>query len=128
METSIFLAKVIGLFGAISTSVIILRYNMHLKMEEDASKSPSMIYLSGYSFLGLGILITVIHQILAADWRINITILGWLILLKGLMRILFPDTIKKLIEKKKNDQRFMLGEIIAFMLSIYLLYQGFIIN
>jgi hypothetical protein len=128
METSIFLAKVLGLFGAISTLAIISRYKMHLKMEEDAAKSPSMIYLSGYLFLGLGILITVSHQVWTADWRTNITILGWLILLKGLMRILFPDTIKKLIEKKKSDQRFILAEIIAFLISIYLIYQGFIVN
>jgi len=33
METSIFLAKVIGLFGAISTLAIIFRYKTHLEME-----------------------------------------------------------------------------------------------
>ena len=128
METSIFLAKVIGLFGAISTLAIIFCYKIHLEMEGNAAKSPSMIYLSGYLFLILGILITVSHQVWTPDWRIIITILGWLILLKGVMRILFPDTIKNLIEKKKSDKRFLLAEIVTFIISIYLIYQGFIVN
>lgn len=128
MEISIFLAKAIGLFGAISTLSIITRYKVHLEMEENAVKSPSMIYLSGYLFLLPGILITVSHQVWTPDWRIIITILGWLLLGKGVMRILIPGTIKKLIESKKNDRRFLLAEIITLIISVYLIYQGFIVN
>ena len=128
METSIFLAKVIGLFGVISTLAIIFRYKIHLKLEENAAKSPSMIYLSGFLFLMPGILITVSHQVWTLDWRVIITILGWLILVKGIMRILFPDIVKNLIEKKKSDKRFLLAEVVTFIVSIYLIYQGFIAN
>jgi len=128
METSIFLAKVIGLFGAISTLAIIFRYKIHLEMEENAAKSPSMIHLSGFLFLMLGILLTVSHQVWTMDWRVVVTIFGWLILVKGVMRILFPDTVKNLIEKKKSDKRFLLAEVVIFITSIYLIYQGFIVN
>lgn len=128
METSIFLAKVIGLFGAISTLAIISRYKIHLVMEENAAKSPSMIYLSGFLLLMFGILITVSHQVWTLDWRVVITVLGWLILANGVMRIFFPDTVKNLVEKKKSDRRFLLAEIVTFFISVYLLYQGFIVN
>jgi len=128
METSIFLAKVIGLFGVISTLAIIIRYKLHLAMEENAAKNPTTIYLSGFLLLMLGILLTVSHQVWTRDWRVVITIFGWLILVKGIMRILFHNTVKKLIEKKKSDKRFLLAEIVTFFISIYLLYQGFIVN
>jgi len=128
METSIFLAKVIGLFGAISTLAIMIRYKLHLVMEENTAKNPTTIYLSGFLFLILGILLTVSHQLWTRDWRVVITILGWLILIKGIMRILFPDTVQELIEKKKNDRRFILAEVVTFFISIYLIYQGFIVN
>jgi len=128
METSIFMAKVIGLFGAISTLAIIIRYKFHLAMEENAAKNPTTIYLSGFVFLMLGILVTVSHQVWTWDWRVVITILGWLILLKGVMRTLFPDTVKKVIEKKKDDKRFLLAEVVTFFISIYLIYRGFILN
>ncbi|MBI4548126.1 MAG: hypothetical protein HY707_09105 [Ignavibacteriae bacterium] len=126
METSIFLAKVIGLFGAISTLAIIIRYETHLVMEENAVQSPAVIYLSGFLFLLLGILVTVSHQVWTRDWRVVITILGWLLLAKGLMRIFFPEAVKKFIEKKRNDRRFLLAEVVTFFISLYLIYQGFI--
>jgi len=125
METSIFLAKVIGLFGAISTIAIIIRYRLHLAIEEDAVKSPTLVVLSGFIFLMLGIILTVGHQVWAPDWRIVITILGWMVLAKGIMRTLFPETVKKMIERKKSDKRFFLGEVFAFFISIYLMYHGF---
>lgn len=128
METSIFLARVIGLFGAISTLAIIVRYKSHLDLEESASQNPAAVHLSGFIILLLGVLLTVSHQVWTWDWRVVITVLGWLILVKGAMRILFPDTVKKLIEKKKNDKRFLLAEIVSFFISLYLIYQGFIVN
>ena len=128
METSIFLAKVIGLFGAISTMAIIICYKSHIAMEENASKNPTTIYLSGFLFLMLGVLLIVSHQIWTCDWRVIITILGWLVLAKGIMRILFTDKVKNLINKKKNDKRFLLAEIVSFLISTYLIYQGFIVN
>jgi len=128
METSIFLAKVIGLFGAISTLAIMLRYKKHLEMEEHAAKSPTTIYLSGFFFLMLGILLTVSHQVWTMDWRVVITILGWLILVKGIVRILIPNFVRNLLKKKKSDNRFFLAEVIVFIISIYLIYQGFIVN
>src|SRR5687768_6945379 len=114
METSIFLAKVIGLFGAISTLAIIIRYKLYLVMEENAGKNPTTIYLSGFLFLLPGVLVVASHQVWTWDWRVIITIFGWLILVKGIMRILFPDTIKKLIEKKISDKRFLLAEVVTF--------------
>lgn len=126
METSIFLAKVIGLFGAISTLAILARYKTHLEMEEDAAKNSVITYLSGFFILVIGILLTVSHQVWTRDWRVVITIIGWLILIKGILRIFFPKTVKKLIEKKRDDRRFLLAEAVVLLVGLYLMYQGFI--
>ena len=128
METSIFLAKVIGLFGAISTLAILVRYKTYLEMEEDAIKNPGITYLSGFFILIIGILLTVSHQVWTWDWRVIITIASWLLLIKGTIRIVFPETVNKLIEKKKNDRRFLLAEVAVLLISLYLMYQGFIVH
>lgn len=126
MDTSIFLAQVLGLFGALSTCAIIVRYDTYLKMEEQAAQNPAITYLSGFFILLVGILVTVSHQVWTPDWRVIITIIGWLILIKGLLRLLFLDKVEKLIEKKQTDPRFLLSEIVTFLISLYLMYQGFI--
>ena len=128
IETSIFLAKIIGLFGTISTLAILVRYKRYLEIEEDATRNPVMIYVSGFFILIIGVLLTVSHQVWTLDWRVLITIIGWLTFLKGTLRILFPETIKKLIKKKKYDRRFLLAEVTVLLVSLYLVYQGFIVH
>lgn len=59
------------------------------------------------------------------DWRLVITIMGWLVLLKGAGRILFPWAVRRLIEKKRGDRRFLLGEVVVLLVGLYLLYYGF---
>ncbi|MEP6793498.1 MAG: hypothetical protein ABJB16_04175 [Saprospiraceae bacterium] len=126
METSIYLAQVIGLFGALTTFTIIIRYKFYLSMEEIVAKNPATIYMSGFMFLLLGILVVVSHQVWSMDWRVIITLLGWLLLFKGLMRIIFPQKIIALLLKKLEEKRFIFGEIAVFILSLFLIYQGFI--
>ena len=127
METSIFLARVIGLVNVISVTAVMIRYKESVVLEEEAMKSPLHIYLSGFVFLILGALLVVSHSVWVFDWRIVITVLGWLVLLKGMGRIFFPDAVKRMVEKKKENRKFILGEIAVFLIGLYLLYYGFIV-
>ena len=127
METSIFLAKVIGLISVISTTAVMIRYKESHVFEEEAVKSSSFTHISGFVFLILGVLLVVSHPVWVLDWRIVITIFGWLLLLKGVGRIFFPVAVRHLIEKKKANHKFILGEIAVFLIGLYLLYYGFIV-
>ena len=127
METSIFLARVIGLVSVISTAAVMIRYKESLVLEEEAMKSPLYTYLSGFVFLILGVLLVVSHSVWVFDWRIVITVIGWLVLLKGMGRIFFPNAVRHLVEKKKANRKFIFGEIVLFLIGLYLLYYGFIV-
>ncbi len=124
IETSIFLAKVIGLVSVISTTAILLRYRESMALEKEAVKSPVNAYLSGFVFLIIGVLIIVSHSVWTLDWRLVITVLGWLVFLKGIGRIFFPKAVRQLIEKK--DRKFLIGEVVVLLVGIFLLYYGFI--
>ena len=128
IETSIFLAKTIGLFGAMSTLAILVNYKRYLKIEEDAVRNPVMTYVSGFLILIISVLLIVSHQVWTQDWRVLITIIGWLTFLKGTLRIFFPEKIKKLIGKKRDDPRFLFAEVIVLLVSLYLIYQGFVVH
>lgn len=127
LETSIFLAKVIGLVSVISTVAVLIRYKKSLTLEEAAAKSPGVTYLTGFAILILGVLLVVSHSVWTSDWRLVITIVGWLVLLKGAGRMFFPDAVRRLIEKKRDDRRFLLGEVVVFCVGLYLLYYGFLV-
>jgi len=127
METSLFLAKVIGLVSVISATAVMFRYKESLAFDEEATKSPLFTYVSGFLILILGALLVVSHSVWVFDWRLVITILGWLVLFKGIGRIFFPRAVGRLIEKKKDHRSFILGEVVVLLLGLYLLYYGFIV-
>ena len=128
MDISIFLARAIGLLGVITSLAVLTRYKEALAYEERLVKHVENIYLSGFFILILGVLLVVGHQVWTSDWRVIITILGWLVLLKGIFRVSFPGTVKRLIEKKKRSRWFMAGEVVMLLISLYLLYQGFVMH
>jgi len=127
LETSIFLAKVIGIVSVISTAAVLIRYKESLTFEEEAMKSPLLIFLSGFLILTIGVILVVSHSFWVADWRLAITVFSWLFLLKGVGRIFFPNAVRRLVEKKKYNRKFILGEILVFLYGLYLLYYGFIV-
>lgn len=127
LTTSVFLARVIGLFGAISVFGILAHYKENLAIEEKAARNPTLLFLSSFVAIFLGVLVVVSHQVWTADWRVVITILGWAMLLKGVLRLFFPQLVLRLIEKKRRSRRFWIAEVVFAALCLYLLYQGFVV-
>ncbi len=125
IETSIFLARVIGLVSVISAAAVMARYKENLELEEEAVKSPLLAYLSGFLIMILGVVLVVTHQVWTLDWRGLITVLGWMVLFKGIGRIFFPNAVRRMIEQKKTNKKFILGEIAVLIIGLYLVYYGF---
>lgn len=61
---------------------------------------------TGYITFLLGLATTVAHSLWVKDWRVTITLLGWITLLKGLQKILLPQRINKAAQKFKKLQIF----------------------
>ena len=82
-----------GLIGptllAIAASMMINRDSFPA-LAEQISRDPGLIFVSGILLLiaGLGIVRT--HNIWAYGWPVLVTALGWLAVLSGLVRMLFP--------------------------------------
>ena len=51
--------------------------------------------VSGYLALIIGLATVILHNVWVADWRVVITVFGWLSLLKGIVRIGFPEITQK---------------------------------
>ena len=126
MELSIFLAKVIGLVSVISVLAVLARFSLYKKLEDDTAKGVSSVYLSGFVILLLGALLVTSHNIWSSDWRVVITIIGWLVLAKGILRLFFPEAVRSLVQRKRDNRWFLLGEIVMLVVGLYLLYQGFL--
>ncbi len=92
-RTSILLARLIGpLLCAIGLGML-ANGEVYRLMAADFLQSLGLIYLSGLLSLVAGLAIVNAHNVWAADWRVVITVLGWLGIIGGVCRIVVPQFV-----------------------------------
>jgi hypothetical protein len=125
MEPSLFLAKAIGVgLMVIAASMLVNRKNIDLLFE--AYRSPSAVYITGIVETFLGIMMVIAHNIWVADFRLIITLIGWMLLLRGAGRTFFPSRIPRILEKfRALRSTFMPLLVVVFFVGAYLTYAGF---
>jgi hypothetical protein len=126
MDTSLFLAKLIGpLLLAISAAMLVNQDNMR-DMARDFLEHRGLIFLAGILTLLGGIAIVLTHNVWEWRWPVIITILGWLSVIGGAFRIIFPDSVKSMgaamLEKRGV---FTIGGIVQGILGAWLCYVSY---
>ena len=91
MTTSVFLAKLIGPFFLIVGASLLINQPQFRTMADEFMRTPALVFLTGLMILPVGLAIVVTHNVWAADWRVLITLLGWLSLISGALRLLAPQ-------------------------------------
>ncbi len=124
MEQSVFLAKVMGLYLLIVHAAVLLKRKQFAGLAKEFDANPAIVFLSGLFALILGLLIVVSHNVWTADWRAIITVIGWLAVAKGVIRILFPEKLATLAIDS-SSLKWTLAVIVLLGLGICLTYIGF---
>ncbi|KKS05358.1 hypothetical protein A3K01_03670 [candidate division WWE3 bacterium RIFOXYD1_FULL_43_17] len=121
MEITIFFAKFWGilfiLLGLQSLGTKFL--GKVIKMTEEKAITVS----TGYITFLLGLVTVILHNLWASDWRVVITVLGWVTLLKGIMKMGFPEHVHKRAQLFKNQQT--LWGFIIFLFGAWLFWMSF---
>ena len=93
MQRSIYLAKLIGpVFVTIGVGVLFNAPIFRILAEQFLS-SYALIFLAGLVTLTAGIALVLAHNVWTPDWRVIITILGWLSVIGGALRIIAPNLV-----------------------------------
>jgi len=121
MEISIYLARFWGslfmILGLMSVGARLL--GRIIEYTEDKTITIS----TGYITFLLGLVTVTLHNIWVADWRVAITILGWVTLLKGIMKIGFPGHVNKQAQMFKGRQ--MLWGAVIFFIGAWFFWMSF---
>jgi len=124
MAVSFFLAKIWGVYlTSIALSLLLRPKNIDLLF--DSVKNKAFVYISGAVLVGLGTFFVLIHPGWPGDWRVIITILGWMTFLKGAIRIFFPEFPQKFIKPFRKPVVVYPLLLITLAVGIYLFYIGF---
>ncbi|MGH9553434.1 MAG: hypothetical protein ACRD3W_28895 [Terriglobales bacterium] len=91
MERSVFLARLIGpLFIALGVGMLANQV-VYQAMIGEFVHSTALVYVSGLLSLLAGLAIVNTHNSRTSDWRVVITVLGWLLTIGGVVRIVVPQ-------------------------------------
>ncbi len=93
MQKSIYLARLMGPVLLVVGIGMLLNTQLYLVMAEQGLHSYVLIYLSGILTLTVGLAIVLSHNVWVGDWRLIITMFGWLGVGGGVFRILWPQAV-----------------------------------
>ena len=88
MTPSIFIARILGPVLLIIGVGLLLEGDTFRAMAGEFVRDQGLIYITGILTLAAGLGILNVHHLWTRDWRVLITIFGWLFLVGGIMRIL----------------------------------------
>lgn len=124
MELSIFVAKIIALLY-LAAGVAALRGVVNFaKIVDDFDKSPALTFITGLFTLIVGMLMVQYHNIWEKDWTVVITIFGWAAVIKGVMFIAFPGSLKAFKGMYKNTKAW---GVLLLLVGVVFGYFGFIV-
>lgn len=126
MNVSKFLGKVIGIYMILVSIAALINMPQFANMVSDLLNNTSLMYVSGFFTLIIGILLVVSHNIWEWSWRLIITIISWLILLKGASIIFYPQFIDKTSTLFAQNTGFAYGVVIFdLIIGLILISFGF---
>jgi len=128
MQRSIFLAKLIGPLLAAIGIALVFNADSFRVMAAEFIKSYSLIYIAGLLALTAGLAIVNTHNEWTGDWRVVITILGWLCVIGGVLRIVFPSFVGSIGASMltSTSNSWIIGEGVVFLaLGAWLSFMGY---
>ncbi len=125
METSIYLAKLMGPIYFVIGLGVLINPAYFRSVAREVAASPALLYLTAVFALVAGGLIVILNNVWSG-WPIVITILGWLAILKGTVRILAPTRSTEMINRFIANPNFETATgLVALALGAYLTAMGF---
>jgi hypothetical protein len=127
MNTSIFLAQLIGpILAVIGLGVLINRAG-YQAVAEEVVKSRVQLWLSGVLALTAGLAIVLVHNEWDLSWDVIITIIGWLAIVRGLLRLLIPQQIGDFLSRglARGPQVLTGVGVVALVVGAFLAWKGY---
>ena len=118
--------------GLIGPSLIALAasllFNLHSlsALIEGVAHDPALVLVSGVLAFVAGLAVVRVHNHWAADWAVLVTIFGWLMLIGGLVRMLFPVRLAAMAATLSQSTGLIVGEAVVFLvIGAFLSYRAY---
>jgi hypothetical protein len=126
MQPVVFIARVIGPLFIVLGIGILLNQSIYTDMIGQAVLLPALIYLSGLLAFTAGVAMLNGYHAWTFDWRVIITILGWIMVIAGIIRIVLPAATAVLaLAVYSGTSAMPIVAVIVIVVGAFLSYQGY---
>ncbi len=126
MTPSTFIARILGPVLVIVGLGLLLQTEWFRLMANEFLKGTSLVYLTGLISLVLGLAILNTHNLWVRDWRVIITLFGWLALISGIFRLLATSWVQHLgLEAMTHPRGLVVTAVVELVLGGYLTIMGY---
>ena len=127
MQTSIFLARLIGPALLVVGVGILLNQNYYRGMTKEFVASRPLFYLASIIGVIAGLAIVLVHNVWTPDWRVLITLFGWINLIRGALSILLPEQSFAYGGRMMAGKNMpMIAGAVALLIGLTLSYFGYV--
>ncbi|KMO84171.1 hypothetical protein MCHUDSM44219_00977 [Mycolicibacterium chubuense] len=118
-------ARVLGPFLVIVDLAAVLRASHMPALLSDFSSSSAWPWISGAFILIAGLVVVALHQYWHGPAAIIVSALGWLIVVRAVLLLFFPDTLMSLADSMIGATAWWVAVCgVAALIGVYLTYVG----
>lgn len=126
MSPSIYLAKLLGPALVAAGVGMLLNPSAYAAMASDMLDDPALIYVASVIGLIAGTALLLAHNVWVGDWRVIITLLGWISIIDSLTWIVATRAMQTFWAPLLQFPAFSLaGGIVVLLLGAVLCYFGY---
>jgi hypothetical protein len=127
MMASIFLARLLGPVFLIVGASILFNPKVFRDIAAEVVRSVTLVYLFGFIDFAAGLAIVLSHNVWLMGWQVLITLIGWLLLIRGTVRVLIPETVMGFAAKVLgNKQLIPVAGVVTGIIGLVLCYFGYV--
>ncbi len=128
LSRTIYLSRLIGLYCILVVPSMILRREATVNTVSALFQSPGMIFVLSFLAISAGLAMVLGHNRWSGGaLTVVVTIVGWLIVLKGLLFLYLPSEVEAefLLRWLRHPQLFYVCMAPSLLIGIYLTWAGF---
>jgi hypothetical protein len=130
MATSRYIARLMGpvllIIGIGMVMGMLTEGDGYSSLLKEFIGSRALIFVTGALALTAGLAVVNAHNLWVRDWRVIVTVLGWLLILRGFMNLVFPSTVQTLGDRMIASHAGVLaGAAVTIVLGAILSIMGY---
>jgi hypothetical protein len=126
VPAAILIARLIGpLFAALGLGML-LNATFYAAAVGEGAHSPVLIAIAGMATLVAGLAILNAHRAWTYDWRVLVTVIGWVFIVAGLIRLILPALAETLAPAVySGPAALMVAGVVVLIIGGILSFEGY---